>query len=136
VQSQLEVKKVGDWSWWLYDASQISETGDEQYGAKQIEDAGGGWLAHATTDNVLFLMTFSDTPAAQFAPGDGEIAIYASPPSTDQYVEIEPQGAYTTIAAGMSATWTVTWSLHSLPAGADLVAGDPELVTFVTTLVP
>jgi hypothetical protein len=135
VQNQLELTKAGGWSWWLYDGSQVSGTGDEQYGAKQIEDGAGGWLAHATTDGVLFLTTFTDTPAAQFAPGDGEIAIYAAP-DPKNYVEIEPQGAHTTIPMGMSATWTVTWSLHMLPAGADLVAGDPELVTFVEGLVP
>ena len=47
------------------------------------------------------------------------------------YVEIEDQGAYVTIAPGMSSSWKVTWYLRKLPAGVEATAGSAELAAFV-----
>jgi hypothetical protein len=121
------------WSFWLYKEADITK----EYGSKMIIDGSEGWLGHASSDGLTFISRFADTTSDKFAPGDGEIAVYGSPPkNTPKYVEIEPQGAYVSIAAGASSTWTVTWYLYKTPASAKLMPGDAALVDFVKTLKP
>lgn len=131
---ELPLKKEGGWSWWRYSEAEIDA---QPYGDKSMADGSGGWLAHAAS-GVLFLKTFPDVPAGKQAPGDAEVSIYASKPGhmgQGAYVEIEPQSAYESLAAGAKLDWVVNWYLKPLPAGADLAVGDPELVSFVGTLL-
>ena len=51
-------------------------------------------------------------------PGEAEIEIYAHGDKAHPYIEVEQQGAYQTLAAGQSSSWTVQWDL--VPAPADL----------------
>ena len=52
---------------------------------------------------------FQDLKAGEEAPAEAEIQIFANPGKT--FVEIEEQGAYTTLKAGEELSWTVTWYL-------------------------
>jgi hypothetical protein len=56
-------------------------------------------ISRVPNDGVLFFV----------APAEAEIQAYANPGKT--FVEIEEQGAYTTLAPGASVSWTVRWSV-------------------------
>ncbi len=82
---------------------------------RKINADGKGWLAFCD-NGLMFIKKFEDIKAAESAPAEAEIQIYANPGKT--FVEIEEQGAYTTIAPGEELSWTVRWYLvpNDLPA--------------------
>ena len=90
---------------------------------------GAGWIAHLAGD-ILLVKKFADVPAGQAAPDEGEIEIFVD--GMGRYVEVENQGAYQAIAAGMQSLWPVTWYVRRLPSG--LAPGTPELVAYVQSL--
>lgn len=115
--TELTLATAGTYSFWKYNAADVD---DNDWGDKVIADGSKGWLAHAA-EHVLFLMQFPDAAPAKAAPGEGEIAIYAS--RQDAYVEIEPQAEYTPVAAGETLSWKVKWSLHVIPQTVERAVG-------------
>lgn len=81
---------------------------DEARENRKINADGRGWLAYCAK-GLLFVKKFQDLKAGQAAPAEAEIQAYANPGKT--FVEIEEQGAYTTLAPGASLSWTVRWSV-------------------------
>ena len=81
---------------------------DEARENRKINADGRGWLAYCAK-GLLFVKKFQDLKAGQAAPAEAEIQAYANPGKT--FVEIEEQGAYTTLAPGASVSWTVRWSV-------------------------
>jgi hypothetical protein len=81
---------------------------DEARENRKINADGKGWLAFCN-NGLLFVKKFQDLKAGQAAPAEAEIQAYANPGKT--FVEIEEQGAYTTLAPGASVSWTVRWYL-------------------------
>jgi hypothetical protein len=106
-------------------------SGDAPPHGKLFAD-GRGWLAHVTRDRALLVKTFPDLKPHDFAPGEAEVELYASPqePPVSAYVELENQGAFCEIPGGSSRTWKVSWYLRELPAG---VPDEPSaaLVEFI-----
>ena len=90
---------------------------------------GAGWLAQATPDRLLSLVSWTDVMPAQIAPGEAEIEVFTN----GDYVEIEAQGALTTLAPGQGLTWAVQWKLRPIPAGASVAAGSADLAALATT---
>ena len=88
---------------------------DEDRVNRKINADGKGWLAFCDK-GLLFVKKFPDLKPAEPAPAEAEIQIYANPGKT--FVEIEEQGAYTTLNAGEELSWTVRWYLEptDLPA--------------------
>lgn len=82
---------------------------------RKINADGKGWLAFCD-NGLMFIKKFEDIKATDAAPAEAEIQIYANPGKT--FVEIEEQGAYSTIAPGEELSWTVRWYLvpNDLPA--------------------
>ncbi|KKI99161.1 DUF4380 domain-containing protein [Prochlorothrix hollandica] len=113
-------------TWWNHDSAPLSQD------QKLFAEGFGGWLAHLDGDK-LFLKTFPDITAADQAPRESEIEVYANGNHT--YVEMEAQGAYTRLAPGESLEWTVGWSVHRVPATIPPVAGSGALVDWVTGLL-
>lgn len=104
---------------------------------KSIGDGSEGWLAHVA-GGVLFLKTFPDIPANQQAPDEAEIEVFAGPATSDSgaYIELEPQGAYASLAAGAtSEPWRVYWYVRAVPADLDVSIGSAELVEWVRGLL-
>ncbi len=97
-------------------------------------DGTGGWLAHAAGDWVV-VKKFTDMAAGSppAATGEAEIQVYLSP--TSNYMEVEQQGPYAAVPMGQTVTYSVTWFVRKLPAGAMPVAGNQALVDFVKSLV-
>lgn len=93
-------------SWYTLDEAKVN---------RKINADGKGWLAFADK-GLLFIKTFPDLNASEPAPAEAEIQIYANVGKT--FVEIEEQGAYTTLKPGEEASWTVRWYLvpNDLPA--------------------
>ena len=81
---------------------------DEARENRKINADGKGWLAFSS-GGLLFIKQFQDLKAGEAAPAEAEIQVYANPGKT--FVEIEEQGAYTTLAPGASLDWRVRWYL-------------------------
>jgi len=79
---------------------------------RKINADGTGWLAFSDY-GLLFVKKFQDLDKTQPAPAEAEIQIYANPGKS--FVEIEEQGAYTTLNPGEEVDWTVRWYLIPQP---------------------
>jgi hypothetical protein len=125
-QDLLDLQMAGGVAWFAYDAKAIS--GDQ----KVFADGSEGWIAHVDGD-LLLVKAFSDTTPAQAAPGEAEIEIYTD--SGKSYIEVEYQGAYASLPAGESSTWTVRWYLRKLAPSIPVKVGSVELLGLVRELV-
>jgi hypothetical protein len=121
-----QAKEVNGWIW--FDLAAATLPG----GMPKFFADGGGWVAHVDKTGLLLLETFPDIAAAQAAPEEAEIEIYADPGKL--YMEVEHQGAYAPIPAGDSTAWTTRWYLRQLPAGIPRTAGNPALMAYVSSL--
>jgi len=81
---------------------------DEARENRKINADGKGWLAYLN-NGLILLKEFDDLKAGQPAPGEAEIQVYINRGKT--YVELESQGAYTTLQPGESLSWSVRWSV-------------------------
>ena len=81
---------------------------DEAPQNRKINADGKGWLAYSS-NGLLMVKQFDDLTPEQPAPGEAEIQVYVNMRKT--YIELESQGAYTTLEPGGQLHWTVRWSL-------------------------
>ena len=81
---------------------------DEAQQNRKINADGKGWLAYCA-NGLLMIKKFDDLDASQPAPEEAEIQVYVN--RGKSYIELESQGAYTTLAPGQELTWTVRWML-------------------------
>jgi hypothetical protein len=126
-KSEIPTTDVAGVTWLDYSDPSITD------GTKNIADGAEGWLAHVD-GGVLVLMVFPEITAAQAAPEEGEVEIYVDSPTS--YTEIEPQGAYESIAPGATtAPWQVLWVVRSVPADVTVEAGSATLVDWVRGIV-
>ena len=69
------------------------------------------WLAYLNQEKGLLLVKqFEDLDKCQPAPDEAEIQVYVNRGKT--YIELESQGAYTTLQPGEELNWTVRWYLQ------------------------
>jgi len=122
------VKEQGGWVWFDHAAG----SGVSGSIAKVFAD-GMGWMAHVNAGGQLLLMVFPDIAQADAAPQEAEIEIYTEP--SQALMELEHQGAYRSIAAGDSLSYTIHWYLRQLPAGAQKAVGNAGLKAFVEGLL-
>ena len=87
---------------------------DEANANRKINADGKGWLAYCN-DGLLLVKKFDDLDASQPAPDEAEIQVYVNRGKT--YIELESQGAYTTLKPHEEVNWTVRWYL--LPVKGD-----------------
>lgn len=99
----------------VYEKKAAWYTLDESRKNRKINADGKGWLAFCD-NGLLFVKKFPDLKPAEPAPAEAEIQIYVNTGKT--FVEIEEQGAYTTLQPGEELSWTVRWYLEptDLPA--------------------
>jgi hypothetical protein len=95
---------------------------------KLFADGAGGYLAYLLGDRLL-IKQFQDQPASAMAPDEAEIELYVNPDHS--YIEVEHQGAFTSIAPGQTVRWQVAWYVRKLPAGVVPSLGNPDLIAFV-----
>ena len=88
---------------------------DEANQNRKINADGKGWLAYCN-DGLLLVKKFQDLKPSEPAPDEAEIQVYVNRGKT--YIELESQGAYTTLAPGEQLSWTVKWYL--LPISGDV----------------
>jgi hypothetical protein len=67
---------------------------------------------------------FPDLPAGAAASGEAEIEIY----SGAGYVELEVQGALTSLAGGASFSYVTEWKVVPIPAEVPVEAGSAALM--------
>ena len=82
---------------------------DEAQQNRKVNADGKGWLSYENNGLVL-TKKFADLKADEPAPGEAEIQVYVNRGKT--YIELESQGAYTTLAPGADLSWTVRWYLQ------------------------
>ena len=87
---------------------------DETNENRKINADGKGWLAYCN-NGLLLLKKFDDLTPSQPAPGEAEIQVYVNRGKT--YIELESQGAYTTLKPKEELSWSVRWYL--LPVTCD-----------------
>lgn len=83
-------------------------TPDEANENRKINADGKGWLAYANK-GLLMVKQFEDLKPSQPAPDEAEIQVYVNRGKT--YIELESQGAYTTLLPKEELSWTVRWYL-------------------------
>ena len=83
---------------------QPDETGEN----RKVNADGKGWLAYCNK-GLLLVKRFEDITASQPAPGEAEIQVYVN--RGKAHIELESQGAYTTLKPQEQLTWTVRWYL-------------------------
>ena len=81
---------------------------DEANANRKINADGKGWLAYYNK-GLLLLKTFDNLTSSQPAPDEAEIQVYVNRGKT--YIELESQGAYTTLKPHEQLSWTVRWYL-------------------------
>ena len=88
---------------------------DEAGENRKVNADGKGWLAYYN-NGLLLLKKFNDLPSpsrgslkGEAAPGEAEIQVYVNRGKT--YIELESQGAYTTLKPHEQLSWTVRWYL-------------------------
>jgi hypothetical protein len=91
-----------------------------------------GWLAHAH-DSTLFLRVFPDLTLDQAAPRQAEVEVYFN--AERDYIELENQGAYVTLAPGQSLTYPVEWRFRTMDAEVPTDRISPELLAEIDTLL-
>ena len=89
---------------------------DEANDNRKINADGKGWLAYYS-DGLLLVKKFQDLKKEEPAPGEAEVQVYVNRGKT--YIELESQGAYTTLAPGEHLDWTVNWYL--VPAEGEAI---------------
>ena len=75
---------------------------------RKINADGKGWLAYAN-NGLLLVKKFPDLNPSQPAPAEAEIQVYVDMGET--FIELESQGAYTSLNPGESLNYTVKWYL-------------------------
>ena len=88
---------------------------DETNGNRKVNADGKGWLAYYN-NGLLLVKQFDDLDASQPAPDEAEIQVYVN--RGKAHIELESQGAYTTLQPKETVNWTVRWYLQpsDLPA--------------------
>ena len=81
---------------------------DEANENRKINADGKGWYAYCN-NGLLLLKKFDNLKPSQPAPGEAEIQVYVNRGKT--FIELESQGAYTTLQPHGQLNWTVRWYL-------------------------
>jgi hypothetical protein len=116
-----------DIAWWDFNPN-------NPYVKKAFADGKEGWMAHVTTDRIIHIKQFEDTPSNFPVDDNGvplqmEMEFWAN--NIRKYLELEKQGEYKEILPGEYAELTMKWYLQRLPEGIDGKVGSEELVEFV-----
>lgn len=82
---------------------------DETAENRKVNADGKGWLAYCGK-GLLLVKRFEDLNQSQPAPDEAEIQVYVNRGKT--YIELESQGAYTTLKPKEQLSWTVRWYLQ------------------------
>lgn len=81
---------------------------DQSERQRKINADGKGWLGYRNK-GLLLMKRFQELDASQPAPDEAEIQVYVH--NGKVYVELEAQGAYTSLKPGEHLDWTVKWYL-------------------------
>ena len=111
-----------DMTWFDYQPEKIM-SGHKKF----FSDGKEGWVAQLN-NGIIFIKCFVDQPIELAAPSESEIEVYTNPDKT--YLEVEVQGAYTSLKSGETVRWTVFWFIRKLPK-INAKPGSKALIRFV-----
>lgn len=118
------VVEQGDFSWLDIDAETRSEL-------KFFADGADGWFAHVDANRTLFVKTFEDVDAADFADGEGEMELWIS----GNYIELENLSATKNLQPNEVLTYELKWYVRELPAEISAEVGSTALVNYVRKML-
>ena len=90
-----------------------ADTTDEN---RKVNADGKGWLAYYS-NGLLLVKCFEDLTPSQPAPNEAEIQVYVNRGKT--FIELESQGAYSTLRPKEELNWTVRWYLQLYNEGSE-----------------
>jgi hypothetical protein len=91
-----------------------------------------GWVAHIH-QGVIFLRVFPDLTPEQMAPQQAELELFFG--LERDYIELENQGAFESLAPGASLTYEVRWHFGHVPPGVPDDRLTPELRDVIQALL-
>ena len=116
--------------WYIYNYDSIPSSGDTQLYA----DGSEGWFCQVN-GNLMLMKRFPDMHLSEAAPHEGEVELYANKSiPAKNYVEVEHQGAYTTLQPGQSLTWRMQWFFRAIPVNIQAVPFNAKLVAYARGL--
>ena len=112
---------------WIDDSTQSTITSG---GPKIIADGGVAgqaytWLAYALGGNLL-LLKYPNIATTSFATGESDTEVYPG----SGYMELEAQGASTSLASGANLPWTVQLRVVPIPSSVTVAVNSSTLLTF------
>jgi hypothetical protein len=114
---------------WINDQNQTSVSCSD--GSKYVADGAAvpgqtyTLLGYALNGNLL-LFKFPNVAQGSFAPNEADIEVYPG----SGYIELEAQGAYTSLAANGTSAWTIQWRVVPIDSGVTVAANSSSLITF------
>jgi hypothetical protein len=115
---------------WIDDKNQTSVSSSD--GSKYVVDGAAvqgqtyTLLGYALNGNLL-LFKFPNVAQGSFATtNEADIEVYPG----SGYIELEAQGAYTSLAANGTSTWTIQWRVVPIDSGVTVGANSSSLITF------
>jgi hypothetical protein len=115
--------------WHSYGPSQLGHPGKH---CKTFAFGAEGWLAYMLED-VLLVKQFPNFSPGRVAKGESDVEIYVC--GEFDYIELESQSAFTTLAPGEELEYIVTWYLGEIPDGLDTKPGSIELAGFIREII-
>jgi hypothetical protein len=120
--------------WYTHDAASTLNSGTTKFYA----DGTLGWFAHIAPNRMILVKKFTDSPLAKKAPGvENEIELYTTnkPLNNSDFVEMENQGSYDTIATNDSVSWDMKWFVRKIPDTLTVAVGNPAIVAYINQVL-
>lgn len=114
---------------WIDDKNQTSVSSSD--GSKYVVDANSvsgqtyTLLTYALGGNLL-LFKYPDVAKASLAPAEGDTEVYPG----SGYIELESQGAYQSLAANGTLSWTIQMRVDPIPGSVTVASGNATLSSF------
>jgi hypothetical protein len=115
---------------WIDDKSQTTVSAASD-GSKYVADGAAvsgqtyTWLAYVLSGNLL-LFKYPDVAKASFATGEADTEVYPGA----GYIELESQGAYTSMATNDTLSWTIQVRVVAIPSNVTVGANSTTLTDF------
>ena len=115
---------------WIDDKNQTTVSANSD-GSKYVVDGAAvsgqtyTLLAYALSGNLL-LFKYPDVAKASFATGEADTEVYPG----QGYMELESQGAYTSLAANATLSWTIQMRVDPVPGSVTVASGNASLISF------
>lgn len=125
IRPLMNIEEQGGIIWYPYDSSQLAAQ-------KLMMKGSEGWLAYVE-QGVIYIRQFPVISDAETAPDEKNVELWVNKEKT--FIELENQGPYQQLGKNELLQYPVTWIVRTLPSNIAAIAGNPQLVKFVRTVL-